>query len=209
MKRRASGAKPPASDPGPAVPAAPFPEQEPEDPVFRSRRRCCSAGPRPAADRSASKFQPARWRQVANGINGFGRTGHGSQMGKWCSAGAQAPGLHQQCSFWRSQNDLRDASRAEIAVHRQVVEPGSSTRTTQSDNRRSRPGACRGPQPAMQVGWVGTSGALCRAWLSPAERENPAIHQPVNAIGQVAGATSTTCSEWTASVLVRPQPSWP
>jgi len=47
-----------------------------------------------------------------------------------------------ECSFWRSQNDRQGASRAEIAVHRQVVEFGSSTRTTQSDNSQSRLKAC-------------------------------------------------------------------
>src|SRR6476661_6802541 len=59
------------------------------------------------------------------------------------------------CSFWRSQNDRRDASQAENVVHRQVVGPGSSTRATPSDNLQSRPGGLRsahtlsvGPAPS-------------------------------------------------------------
>src|SRR6187402_230955 len=39
-----------------------------------------------------------------------------------------------KCSFWRSQNDQPNASREEIGMHRQVVEPGSLTHTTQYDS---------------------------------------------------------------------------
>ena len=69
----------------------------------------------------------------------------------WCNAGAQAVGLHQQCSFWRSQNDRRNASRAEISVHRQVVEfrqPAAHDAIRQSPE---------------QAGALRTSGARCRA----------------------------------------------
>jgi len=61
-------------------------------------------------------------------------------------------------------------------------------------------------QPGLfpeQAGGLRTSGARCRAWLSPDEREIPAIHQPVNAIGQAAGATSTTWTERPAADITR------
>ena len=78
--------------------------------------------------------------QEANGINGFGR-----REFRWeCGATLVRRPLAciKQCSFWRSQNDRRNASRAAISVHRQVVESGRSPRTTRSDNLRSRPGPC-------------------------------------------------------------------
>ena len=48
------------------------------------------------------------------------------------------PACINKCSFYRSQNDLWDAPRAEIAMHRHAVESKSSTRTTRSDHLRSR-----------------------------------------------------------------------
>ena len=65
-----------------------------------------------------------------------------AKLERGCHAGAQAVGLHSKWSSWRSQDDQRSASRAKMAVHRQAVEPGSSTPTTQPGNLRSRPGAC-------------------------------------------------------------------
>jgi shikimate kinase len=85
-----------------------------------------------------------------------------------------------KCRFERRESSRREA-RPEIAVHRRLDEPGGSTRTTRSDNLRSRPGGLPGV-PTLRSRRLGS--VWSEHTLSTGSAPWP---EPINAIGHLAG----------------------
>ena len=99
----------------------------------------------------------------------------------WPASQVQVPGEPEQRGA---------ASPPKILVHRQLVDPGSSTPTTQSDNRRSRPGGLRSTrarQPRSNSAIPGSNQNSLMPWSSG----RPRLRSVDVPAGRAAGATST------------------